>query len=178
MPEHKAIVTNWSAILRAIGDDNTTATQEEGNRTEVAKQRVLVQMLASAVQAEIGSVVNADYLHGDLDKDVVEALKVNNSLSLDASAVRKTGLQRSSGMSHEALSTSLLQALPGLMIRFKTDTSILGSITILPKFLRECYVLSCFCRVNKHPTKLWLIQQSRQFSVYRNERMISLQSSK
>ena len=154
MPEHKAIITNWSAILKTIVDDNTTATQEEGNRTEVAKQRVLVQMLASAVQAEIGSVVDAEYLHGDVDKDVVDALQANNTLSLDASTVKKKGLQRSSEMSHEALSFSLLQALPELMIRFKTDLSILGSITILPKYLRELIVFHCLCSVSAHPINL------------------------
>ena len=48
MPEHKVIVTNWSAMVRAITEDNVAMTSQgtaAGEKADVAKQRVLVQML-------------------------------------------------------------------------------------------------------------------------------------
>lgn len=139
MPEHKHIITNWPAILKAIGDDSSTSSQGDGNRVEVAKQRVLVQMLASAAQAEVGAVADSDFVYGDLDECVIDALKTRSVTALDA-GTKKKGAQRPSGMTHEVLSVALLQALPNLMVRFKTDPSILGSIGILPRYLRT----SCF----------------------------------
>jgi hypothetical protein len=136
MPEHKHIITNWHAILKAIGDDSGGSSQGDGNRVEVAKQRVLVQMLASSAQAEVGEVADSDFVYGDLDECVIDVLKSRSVTALDAGTKKKKGAQRASGLTHEVLSTALLQALPNLMVRFKTDPSILGSIGILPRYLR------------------------------------------
>ena len=134
MPEHRDVITNWSAIIQAIGDDGAVASEGDGNRIEVAKQRVLVQMLACAAHAEVGSVAEADFLYGDLDDDLVEILKMKAIPPLE-SGTKKKKPKQSSGMAHEILSVALLQALPGLMSRFKTDPSILGSLSILPRYL-------------------------------------------
>ena len=56
MPKHKNLVTNWDTILRATGDDNsanTSAGGKGGKRADIAKQRVLVQMLACGADLEV-----------------------------------------------------------------------------------------------------------------------------
>ena len=133
MPEHKSIVTNWSAILFAISEDNVATTSQgttAGDKADVAKQRVLVQMLACAAKAEVGSVVNSSFLHGDIDPDVVEAYEKEGTTLKN----EKKGSRRGIGL-HESLSIALLKALPNLLVKFKSDSAILESLTSLPRYL-------------------------------------------
>ena len=56
MPEHCSLITDWSALLEAITDDKVAILDglTAGDRVDVAKQKVLVQMLSTAVMSEMG----------------------------------------------------------------------------------------------------------------------------
>ena len=51
MPEHRLLITNWTALLTAIADDKvaTLGGLTAGDRVDVAKQKFLVQMLSTAI---------------------------------------------------------------------------------------------------------------------------------
>lgn len=136
MPEHKALVTNWNAMLRAIGDDSvatTTSGGKAGNRAEVAKQRVLVQMLARAAQAEVVAVSEANFVARNVDPDEADVEAEEGNAATAKKSKKKKGKSKSysGGMPHEVLSVALLTSLPDLLIKFKGDPTILGSITLL-----------------------------------------------
>ena len=142
MPEHKILVTRWPAMLKTIGDDTrsgASGNRKKGtqNRVDVARQRVLVQMLASAVQAEVGDVASDDFL-SDTDGAFVNPQTSGGASSGPSKRTkrRKTGV--AAGLQHEVLSAALLKALPDLLLRFKTDPAILSSVAILARYLREC----------------------------------------
>jgi len=131
MPEHRGLVTDWSAMLRAIKEDNAAATAHHvtaGDRANVAKQRVLVRMLACAAREEVGSVADAEFLHRGTDADAVEM----TSTSKPAGKGKKAP---SMGREHENLSIALLKALPNLLIQFKGDLAIIPELASLPRFL-------------------------------------------
>lgn len=142
MPEHKALVTNWNTMLRAIGDDSASASQsgdKAGNRAEVAKQRVLVQMLSRAAQAEVAAVAQDGFMGRNMDPDEAEVEAEENAEATIKPKKTKGKSKSSSGMPHEVLSVSLLSALPDLLIKFKGDPTILGSITLLPRYIRKYF---------------------------------------
>jgi len=133
MPEHRGLVTDWSAMLRAIRDDNAAATAHHvtaGDRANVAKQRVLVRMLACAAREEVGSVADAEFLHRGADADAVEMTS-----SAGTKTVAKGKKATSMGREHENLSIALLKALPNLLIQFKGDLAIIPELASLPRFL-------------------------------------------
>ena len=137
MPEHKSIVQNWPAMIRAITDDKIAMTSEgntAGDRADVAKQRVLVQMLCCSAIAEVESVTDPDFLLSDLDPDESTFLH-NHSISYERIGAKSSRRSTSSkGLNHEALSVALLKALPDLLDRFKSDPKILVSLTALPRY--------------------------------------------
>jgi cohesin complex subunit SA-1/2 len=137
MPKHKALVTNWNAMLRAIGDDGAASTGGKAeNRAEVAKQRVLVQMLARAAQAEVVAVSQDGFLERDVDPDEANVEAEENAVTVSKAKKAKGKSKTYSGsMAHESLSISLLSSLPDLLIKFKGDPTILGSITLLPRYI-------------------------------------------
>ena len=138
MPEHKDIVTNWSAMIRAITDDKAAKTSQgnaAGDRADVAKQRVLVQMLACAAKAEVESVTDPEFLLSDFDPDEAGILQKSAALREAAKGPRK-GVP-SKGLNHEALSVALIKALPNLLEKFKSDSKILESLTALPRYFGE-----------------------------------------
>ncbi len=136
MPEHKALVTNWNAMLRAIGEDSAATTGDTAaDRIEVAKQRVLVQMLARAAQAEVVAVADPSFLSIDLDPDEADVEAEENAITTTKFKKRKGKKSTSAGMPHEVLSVALLNSLPDLLIKFKVDTTILGSLTTLPRYI-------------------------------------------
>ena len=145
MPEHKIIVSNWTAMIRAITDDKAAMTSEgntAGDRADLAKQRVLVQMLACATKAEVEAVTDSDFLVSDLDPIVAaqyQEVKKNTRISTKKSATSK-------GLNHEALSVALIKTLPNLLEKFKSDSRILESLTLLPRYFGT---LTIFL-VNKH----------------------------
>ena len=116
MPEHRNLVTDWNAMLRAIKDDNAAATAHNvkaGERANLAKQRILVRMLACAARTEVGSVAEDSFLNRDTDPEIaiIHGKKT--------SGPRKKA--PSIGREHETLSVALLKALPNLLLQFKGD---------------------------------------------------------
>eukprot|EP00934_Nitzschia_sp_Nitz4_P000537 Nitzschia sp. Nitz4//scaffold50_size126154//44740//48960//NITZ4_003680-RA/size126154-augustus-gene-0.125-mRNA-1//-1//CDS//3329553683//537//frame0 len=116
MPEHKELMTNWSAMLKAIKADHHSAASS-AERDELAKTRVLLRMLACAVQREVDA-------------------------SEKPSTTRKRKATTSSN-SREELSLALLKSLPNLLTTFKSDDQALCSLVKLPGYLLpEVYSLS------------------------------------
>jgi hypothetical protein len=107
MPEHKCLTTNWSAMLRAIRSENPQQDARTG-REELAKQRVLLRMLACAAELSVK------------DPSAGESKKRKKEVSPP-----------------EILSIALLKSLPHLLIAFKGDGIALQSITQLPRYLQS-----------------------------------------
>jgi len=129
MPEHRGLVTDWGAMLRAIKDDNAAATAHQvtaGDRANVAKQRVLVRMLACAAREEVSSVADDEFKNRGTDADAVE---MTSSSTGNKPKGKKTGRE------HETLSIALLKSLPSLLIQFKGDLAIIPELASLPRFL-------------------------------------------
>ena len=133
MPEHKGIVSNWTAMIRAITDDKVAMTSQgntAGDRADVAKQRVLVQMLACAAKAEVEAVSDPDFLVSDLDP--ILAARQRETRENTKGSARKSATSK--GLNHEALSVALIKTLPNLLGKFKSDSKILESLTLLPRY--------------------------------------------
>ena len=142
MPEHKEIISNWSAILRAIEDDSVALTSQgtvAGDRADTAKQRVLVQMLAYSAKAEVGSVTDSTFLRGDVDPDIADALEERDAaMKIGGNRTKKATNKISlNGLQHENFSVALIKALPQLLAKFKADPTILESLTSLPRYLSK-----------------------------------------
>lgn len=113
MPEHSPLVCGSNAINAMLDTlerdekailDGMTA----GDRVDVAKQRVLVRILSTAVKLE---VTNEENSRGKKKKNRI-------------------------GDSSQELSTFLLKSnLPSLLNSFQSDTHILSSLTQLPQYL-------------------------------------------
>jgi len=135
MPEHKSIVTNWPAMIRAISDEKVAMTSQghaAGDRADIAKQRVLVQMLSCAAIAEVESVTDIDFLCADLDPDEANMLQKRRTMN-DSVKVSKRN-SNSKGLNHETLSVALIKALPSLLEKFRSDSKILVSLASLPRY--------------------------------------------
>ena len=135
MPEHKHLVVNWSAMLKAIKSENPQ--QDRPGREEVAKQRVMLRMLACAAETEVG--------------ESPESTKQSNKK-------RKRDL---SNHPLETLSLALLKSLPHLLTAFKGDVLALRSLTKLPQYLTpSAFSLPArkndFQQLMKNLTKLFL----------------------
>ena len=144
MPEHRHLVTGWTDMLRAIGEDRAALTAQgttAEDRVDVAKQRVLVRMLACAAKAEVGDVADRDFMLQDVDAVVVAAVaaKTGEAGGHRTSKKGAHGSAMSLGLQHESLSVALLKSLPDLFIKFKTDSVILCSLASLPRYLSELY---------------------------------------
>ena len=117
-------------MLRAIKNDNVAATATlitAGDRANVAKQRLLVRMLACAAREEVGSVADSAFLNRGADTDTMEISSSSNKA--------KGRTAHSTGREHENLSVALLKALPNLLIQFKGDLAIIPELVSLPRFL-------------------------------------------
>ena len=131
MPEHRGLVTDWSAMLRAIKDDKAATTAHQvtaGDRASVAKQRVLVRMLACAAREEVASVADDEFKNRGTDADTVE-------MTSSSSTSTKSKGRKGMGREHENLSIALLKSLPSLLIQFKGDLAIIPELASLPRFL-------------------------------------------
>ena len=128
MPEHRSLVTDWSAMLRAIRDDNAATTAgnvRAGEKANVAKQRVLVRMLACAAREEVGSVADESFLQKDMDIDAVEVKRTKKK------STKGTAL----GREHERCSLALLTSIPSLLLQFKGDLAIIPELVSLPRYI-------------------------------------------
>jgi hypothetical protein len=107
MPEHRCLTTNWSAMLRAIRSENPQQASRTG-REELAKQRVLLQMLACGAE-----------------------------LSVKNPSAGESKKRKKEASPPEILSMALLKSLPHLLITFKGDRIALHSLTQLPRYLQS-----------------------------------------
>lgn len=126
MPEHRSLVTDWSAMLRAIKDDKAATTASNvraGEKANVAKQRVLVRMLACAAREEVGSIAGESFLQQDMDTDSIE--------KKDKKSTKANLL----GREHERCSLALLTSIPSLLLQFKGDLAIIPELVNLPRYI-------------------------------------------
>eukprot|EP00804_Cyclotella_cryptica_P015054 CCRYP_000638-RD/>CCRYP_000638-RD protein AED:0.18 eAED:0.18 QI:0/0.75/0.6/1/0.75/0.6/5/233/1090 len=130
MPEHRSLVTDWSAMLRAIKDDKAAATAHNvraGEKANVAKQRVLVRMLACAAREEVGSIADESFLQKNMDLETGLEVKDKKKSS--------TKTSHSLGREHERCSLALLTSIPSLLLQFKGDLAIIPELVSLPRFI-------------------------------------------
>mmetsp|Transcript_4325 Transcript_4325/g.8293 ORF Transcript_4325/g.8293 Transcript_4325/m.8293 type:complete len:1621 (+) Transcript_4325:123-4985(+) len=132
MPDHKDIITNWNAMIRAITDEKIATTSQgnaAGAKADLAKQRVLVEILVCAARSEVESVTENDFMVSDLDPIFMR-------YSSKGSERKKSSKRNSatSSLSHESLSVALIKSLPNLLEKFKSDSKILESLTSLPRY--------------------------------------------
>ena len=126
MPEHRSLVTDWSAMLRAIKDDKAATTASNvraGEKANVAKQRVLVRMLACAAREEVGSIAGESFLQQDMDTGSIE--------KKDKKSTKANLL----GREHERCSLALLTSIPSLLLQFKGDLAIIPELVSLPRYI-------------------------------------------
>ena len=72
------------------------------------------------------------FITSDVDAD---AAAQNEATAVAAKTKKTKGA--SGGMPHERLSVALLTSLPDIFVKFKGDNTVLGSITILPRYICE-----------------------------------------
>lgn len=133
MPHHKGIATNWNAMIRAITDDKTALTahgETAGDRTNVAKQRVLVQMLACATRLEVKAAASPEFLKQGLDIDEIDS-------HAEFHRDERKKVNKSSDINHETLSIALMKALPDLLDKFKSDSVVLQNLICLPRYFSK-----------------------------------------
>jgi len=153
MPEHKDLVTNWSVMLRSI-QEKSVATIDgatAGDRADVAKQRVLVQMLTEATKLEVREVADASFFESGFDKEMM----------VDECANKEKKKRNKSEGVHESLTVTLLMALPNLLTKFKTDSATLASLTSIPRnFIQTVFSLpqrkKDFTSLIKHLSEIFL----------------------
>ena len=110
MPEHKALMLNWSMILKAIRSEGAPTEREE-----TATQRILLRMLATSAKLEMEKASDQD------NKPMKQSAVVKRKRSSNA---MEAGV--------EELSTALLKNLPHLLETFKGDVMSLRDVTKLP----------------------------------------------
>lgn len=134
IPEHAGLVTNYSAILRAVQECGSSSASQSSRRLESIQRRLLLEMLASAAEQEMSSLDEKN-LSGVVDPDYLAAQKSGKDQT-------KEKKKRGSEGSQEAYTVSLLKALPDLLETYKTENSLIRHLTALPKYFRTsiaCY---------------------------------------
>jgi hypothetical protein len=135
MPEHKSLVTSWPAMLRAIhgaGSKQSVGDKDE-RRKEAAKKRVLLRMLVCAAELEVNGAADDDgSLPNNVDRDILAARK---AAQLDAEQPQKK--RKVEDSSKEEFTLALVKALPDLLVSYKEETSVLQSLTTLPRYFRK-----------------------------------------
>lgn len=162
MPEYKHYVSNhWNAMLRCVlhGDEHharkSSGSKTSENRINIVTQRVMIRMLVTAVQFEvmnIGSLsTGKDKVAPTtrLDDDDTEFLDAQRTALLgsfqSASTTSSTtttqkGTAAYNMKTQEDLTMALLRELPQLLVSFKSETSILQSLTTLPQYFRTLFI--------------------------------------
>jgi len=138
MPEHMSLATNWSAMLRALQSDKSRRKSSSSDqRLDTAQQRILLRMFVTAVKMEVSDAeIESEAI---VDPLMIEALQSNQDALVTAQATKtKTKKQKTKNDSHEELTLALLRSLPDLLLRFKSETSVLASLTTLPQYFCKC----------------------------------------
>jgi cohesin complex subunit SA-1/2 len=134
MPEHKSLVTSWPAMLRAIhgASSKQSLGDKDERRKEAAKKRVLLRMLVCAAELEVNDAADDDdSAQNNVDPDILAARKAAQP---DAEQPKK---KRKVESSKEEFTLALVKALPDLLVSYKEETSVLQSLTTLPRYFRK-----------------------------------------
>ena len=129
---------NWPAMIRAITDDKIAMASQgnaAGDRADIAKQRVLVQMLSFAAIAEVESVTGTEFLLEDLDRDEADIFQKHAATQENTKILRRNS--SSKALNHGALSVASMKALSDLLTKFKSNSKILVSLTALPRYFSK-----------------------------------------
>ena len=162
MAEFKYHVSNhWNAMLRCVlhGDEHharkSSGSKTSENRINVVTQRVMIRMLVTAVQFEVMNIGN---LSTGQDKVVpMTRLEDDDTEFLDAQRTALVGSFRSTSANikvsttkqgttannlktQEELTMALLRELPQLLVSFKSEASILQSLTSLPQYFCTLFI--------------------------------------
>ncbi len=134
MKEHKALVCNWSAFLRALQSDNRKKSGDQ--RIDTVKQCVMLRMLATAASFEVPNVASGLSL---LDPKFAEA-KATAQEALQTEKKKPNKNQAS----HEDLTLALLRTLPDLLQSYKSENVVLRSLTELPQYFCKYASMTSF----------------------------------
>jgi hypothetical protein len=151
-PEHRGLATNFTALLCALNTSSATiiGETEEAHRKrqeEDVNRRVLLQMLVAAVEMEVLSSPIEDSLLAEIvDGDLLECHHSDDLSGETGKKNNKKGLR--SSPRHD-LTLALLRSLPDLMESFKTEPSIVRSLTKLPQFFCESSSDSFCCETSR-----------------------------
>lgn len=132
IPELKPLVCNWTVLLQVLKNHSKMNRSKRDGRLDAVHQQVLLRMLVRSAELEFGA----------------DSSQVAHLLDPDMLALRKAGepivkKKRSAVVeSHEDFTLSLLHALPDLLGTFKTEPSVLVSLTELPQYFRTYPILS------------------------------------
>lgn len=137
-PDHKHLICNWSAMLQVLESETTRALQhsedldeQSDRRVESIAQRVLLRILATAVEMEVSSRSSSGIItDGIVDGDLLAARKATRP-ELQAPTKARN---RKEPSSHEEMTSELLVALPDLLIAYKTDPSVVEGLVGLPQY--------------------------------------------
>jgi cohesin complex subunit SA-1/2 len=137
MPEHKYLVCNWSAMLRALQGDEPrrsgrNSISKGGQRLDEVKQRIILAMLRASAELEVSSVS---------ETNSTMLLEIQR-LEHNAVDISKKKQKKNSSTSHEELTLALLRALPNLLVSFKSENPVLQSLTTLPRYFRKCFLVN------------------------------------
>lgn len=133
MDEHKKLVTNWTAMLRALRSEDASSkkTPQKKRQAAVLKQRVILRMLVCSAKLESGISAADGFMSGDIDADL---LKHQKEEEIDSQPVKKKGRKiKSPSSSPDLLTYVLLSELPALLSSFKSETAVLRDLTGLPQ---------------------------------------------
>lgn len=124
MKEHKPLVCNWSAILRALQNDDRKKSGDQ--RIDTVKQRVMLRMLVASATFEMTDVASGLSV---VDPKLVQAKSsAQEALRADKKQSKKDQT------SHEDLTLALLRTLPDLLQSYKSENVVLQSLTELPQY--------------------------------------------
>lgn len=130
MEEYRYLATSWSAMLKAMQNDDPSGNP----RTEAVKQRIIMRMLVCAAELHtLSSSVETFYQYADVDPDYKD---------MDEDKARQLGssFKKQSKKSFESLKEDLTDAcanaLPKMLVNFKGNTQIIRQLTRLPRYFR------------------------------------------
>lgn len=136
-PNHKRLICNWAALLKALEIDKKTSNNKE-KRLDAIQKRVILRMFIHSAELEALEFA---------DDTMLSACQGDTSIAVKkASSGRGTKKNKKENANHEELTLALLRALPRLFVAFKTEPAALESLTRLPRFFCK-YLQTNLCFV-------------------------------